>query len=264
MNIILFVNKDLEANLAYNTLRPELLKHNVRIYYSASVGKSANKPQELQEIEHYEKVFFYSNIQKDIKANSQHTKFEFFGEGFNTFPMSQCKNVNSEAFIEEVSEFQPDLFISIRFGKIFKEDIIRVPTKGILNLHSAILPDYRGIMGTLHNLKEPKKTYGCTLHYIDSGSIDTGQIIDIARADIRLDRSLLWHIIQLYPIGCQMIIDSIQKLNTMDRLPTTTQDMNEGSYFSLPTAEDFEVLRQRGIASFSKMDYEEIIGAYVS
>ena len=40
MNIILFLNKDFEANLAYNLLKEELLKHNVKIYYSESVGSS--------------------------------------------------------------------------------------------------------------------------------------------------------------------------------------------------------------------------------
>lgn len=264
MNIILFVNKDLEANLAYHLLKDELLQHNVRIYYSASVGKSSQKPQALQQIEYYEKNFFFGELQETVLAHKIPTNFEFFGDDFKTFPMIQCHKVNSPEFIEEVRSFEPDLFISIRFGKIFKDDIINVPKKGILNLHSAILPDYRGIMGTLHNLKDPKEQYGCTLHYIDSGTIDTGQIITIAKKEINKDRSLLWHIIQLYPMGCQLIIDSIQKLTSIDRLPSQSQDMNVGNYYSLPTEQDFKLLKENGIVSFKSSDYMEILSKYIS
>jgi methionyl-tRNA formyltransferase len=47
MKIVLFLNKDLQANIAYNLLKSELLKHNVRIYYSDTVGNSNNKPSDL-------------------------------------------------------------------------------------------------------------------------------------------------------------------------------------------------------------------------
>lgn len=264
MNIILFLNKDFEANLVYNLIKEELLNHNVKIYYSESVGKKNSKPEALLEIEHYEKTYFYGDLQESMQNNKIDTDFEFFNESFSSFPLLKCTNVNSPEFIAEVSAFEPDLFLSIRFGKIFKDGIIGVPKKGILNLHSAILPDYRGIMGTLHNLKEEKPQYGCTLHYIDQGTIDTGQIIDIARLNVDKKRSLLWHVIKLYPVGAQLLLQSIEQLKTTERLPSTEQDMTEGSYFSLPTEHDFEILNTCGIKSFDLKDYAELINEYIS
>lgn len=258
MNIILFVNKDLEANLAYNLIKEELLKHKVKIYYSESVGKGKIKPRDLQEIEYYEKESFYGNVARKVKESN----FEFFGNDFKSFELVKCTNVNSSAFIEEVRAFEPDLFISIRFAKIFKDEIIKLPKKGILNLHSAILPDYRGIMGTLHNLKDNKKEYGCTLHYISSSGIDTGEIITIAKADVQKEKSLFWHIVNLYPLGAKLIVDNIQKLETVDKLPFTTQNLSDGDYFSVPTEADFKQLKALGFEIFSLMDYMEILGKY--
>ena len=129
----------------------------------------------------------------------------------------------------------------------------------MLNLHSAILPDYRGIMGTLHNLKENKNKYGCTLHYISNRGIDTGEIIAIAKRDIIKEKSLLWHIVQLYPIGCQLISDSLEELKMSNRLPTIKQNMEEGNYFSVPTKSDFASLKANGIKSFNAEDYIEIL-----
>lgn len=265
MNILLFVNKDLEANLAYNLIKKELLHHNVKMYYSASVGKEVSKPKELLEVEYYEKEFFFGTLIENLKRHDINTDFEFFNEDFSSFAIAHCANVNSPTFIEQVKAFEPDLFLSIRFGKIFKDEIIAVPKKGILNLHSAILPDYRGIMGTLHNLKDKNKTqYGCTLHYIDSAGIDTGQIIAITKRDIQKERSLLWHIVQLYPMGCKLILEAIQKLVTTQRLACTIQDANSGDYFSLPTATDFKLLNENKIESFNANDYKEILSKYIS
>ena len=259
MNIILFLNKDIEANIAYNFLKEELLKHHVKIYYSESVGSKKKKPKDLVEIEYYEKDFFYNEIQKAIKIGGIETNFEFFNDEFQTFPMAKCANVNNPVFIEEVAAFEPDLFISIRFAKIFKDEIIKVPKKGILNLHSAILPDYRGIMGTLHNLKDDKKKYGCTLHYISSSGIDTGEIIAIAKADIQKEKSLLWHVINLYPLGAKLILDSIQKLKSIDKLPFQKQDMTAGNYFSVPKEADFTKLKTLGFKTFDKKEYLELV-----
>ena len=265
MNILLFVNKDFEANLAYNLIKKELQCHNVKIYYSQSVGLNKNKPKDLLEIEFYEKAFFYNQLLNILKEDRIATDFEFFTDTFDSFPLLECCDVNSTDFIQEVKQFEPDLFISIRFGKIFRDSIIDIPKKGILNLHSAILPDYRGIMGTLHNLKDSKMSvYGCTLHYIDSATIDTGSIVGIQKLNIQEERSLFWHIVRLYPVGCDMIIEAIRALSITDKLPAINQDMHTGNYFSLPSDDDFKMLNNRGILGFKLEDYRALLGEYIA
>jgi len=264
MNIILFLNKDLEANLTYNLLKEELLKHRVKIYYSESVGKQNTKPKDLLAVEYYEKEYIYKELVPAIKQAQIATSFEFFDVDFKTFEIAKCTNPNKSEFIEAVRAFEPDLFISIRFAKIFREEIIKVPKKGILNLHSAILPDYRGIFGTLHNLKDNKALYGCTLHYISSRGIDTGEIISIVRKPIDKKKSLLWHVLTLYPLGARLILESIQKLATFDRLPCLLQDNSAGSYFSVPTAAHFEQLKALGFTIFDAVDYQELLEQFIS
>jgi len=175
-----------------------------------------------------------------------------------------CSNVNSPTFIAEVSAFEPDLFISIRFGKIFKEAIIDIPKKGILNLHSAILPDYKGIFGTLHNLREDKTQYGCTLHYISNSGIDTGEIIDIAKLDTDKSRSLLWHVLQLYPQGAKMISQNIHLLKSQEKLPFKTQNKSQGTYYSVPTKAHFDELIDIGYTTFAFEDYIELLSQFIS
>ncbi|MDH5599637.1 MAG: hypothetical protein OEY34_10965, partial [Cyclobacteriaceae bacterium] len=62
MKIIIFLNRDIEANIAFNLMKSELLNHSVRIYYSDSVGKSDKKPTELQRLEYFEREFFFKEL----------------------------------------------------------------------------------------------------------------------------------------------------------------------------------------------------------
>ena len=263
MNIVLFLNKDLESNLAYNLLKEELSKHCYKIYYSEGVGDPNKKPEDLNELEYYEKQFFYEKLEPWLKEKEPNHTFDFFNKKIKNVSFEKCTSIKNSIFLKSLKAFEPDLFISIRFGKIFKGDILNIPKKGILNLHSAILPDYKGILGTLHALKDSQKEIGCTLHYISDNTIDTGEIIDVAKLQTKPSKSLLWHVVNLYPLGCKMIVDSLRKLETKDRLFCEKQNTEEGNYFSVPTVSDFEELKKMGFETFSKKDYVEILKEWV-
>jgi methionyl-tRNA formyltransferase len=125
------------------------------------------------------------------------------------------------------------------------------------------LPDYRGILGTLHNLKDGKPEYGCTLHYISSSGIDTGEIVGIIKRKVQKERSLLWHVVQLYPVGCKLILEAINKLRSIDRLSVEYQEANKGAYYSVPKETDFRDLESAGFLSFILEDYRELLLTYV-
>jgi methionyl-tRNA formyltransferase len=264
MNIALFLNKDLHANLAYNLLRESLSAHQLRIYYSEGVGDPSRKPADLQRLEHFEKKFSLGELPGILAKNQLETGFEFFVDGFAGAPMQVCHSVTDPLFLQELRQFEPDLFISVRFGKIFKGEILRLPRKGILNLHSAMLPDFKGILGTLHALRTGREELGCTLHYIPDNTIDTGEVIDIARLKVQAGRSLFWHVANLYPLGAAMIARAVEMLKTSDKLPCQIQDTQAGSYFSLPTEQDFAELKARGFEVLNATDCLEILQLWVS
>lgn len=264
MKIILFLNKDLEANIAYNLLKPELSKHQVQIYYTEKVGGSNQKSEDVNTLEYFETEFFFNEISEFISRSKIKTDFEMFNKDFKSVPFMKSGNVNGPVFIEKIKAFEPDLFISIRFGKIFRDEIISLPKYGLLNLHSGILPDFRGIMGTLHALKLGNKKIGCTLHTIPDSGIDTGDIVDLSYLEVQSDKSLLWHIVQLYPLGVKMICNALINLSEHIDFELKKQDINTGNYFSVPTEGDFEILRNLGKDVFSELDYINILEEFVT
>jgi methionyl-tRNA formyltransferase len=78
-------------------------------------------------------------------------------------------------------EFRPvgwtcDLGVSIGGSYIFSSEEVARARCGIVNLHFAPLPQYRGRYSAGHALRNGETYFGVTLHYVDEG-IDTGPII---------------------------------------------------------------------------------------
>ena len=67
-----------------------------------------------------------------------------------------------------------DIFISVLYDKILKEDFIK--QRPCYNFHPAILPKYRGVGAYSWVLINEESKTGTTLHLINEG-IDTGDII---------------------------------------------------------------------------------------
>ena len=69
-----------------------------------------------------------------------------------------------------------DLGVSAAGTHIFTATEIGRARLGIVNLHLAPLPQYRGRFSATHAILNGDRSFGVTLHYIDEG-IDTGPII---------------------------------------------------------------------------------------
>ena len=160
-------------------------------------------------------------------------------------------------------DFAPDLILTIRYGAILKPAVISIPKFGVLNLHSGRLPLYRGMLATFRALAAGDAEIACTLHYISDGTIDTGAIVNTASTRVSPGRSLLWHILALYPVGVQLITDALSNLSRGMPLPAARQSVNEGAYYSQPSLADWDIFRRRGWTSVHPSDIESIFRKYL-
>lgn len=91
-------------------------------------------------------------------------------------PIEISSNINSAEFIGNVRKYNADLFVSMSFNQIFREEIMNLPRYKTINCHAGKLPFYRGRNILNWALINDEREFGITVHYIDSG-IDTGDII---------------------------------------------------------------------------------------
>lgn len=94
----------------------------------------------------------------------------------NNIPVEMSENINSREFISRVEKYGADLFVSMSFNQIFKNEMIDLPRYKTINCHAGKLPFYRGRNILNWALINDEKEFGITVHYMDEG-IDTGDII---------------------------------------------------------------------------------------
>lgn len=152
-------------------------------------------------------------------------------------------DINSKASLDLIKSFQPDLLVSIAGNQIFKEELIGVGEKGCINLHTALLPKYRGLMPTFWALKNQESTIGVSVFFVDRG-VDSGPIICQERVVVE-DNSHRDIIRITKKIGMDLILEAINKIKEGDYRLLDNND-EEASYFSFPTRSDVKEFKRNG------------------
>ena len=86
-------------------------------------------------------------------------------------------SVNDEDFLNRLRAFQPDLAVIVSFGQILKKPLLDLPRCGCLNVHSSLLPAYRGASPIVSVLLNGESVTGVTFMQMDEG-LDTGGIYE--------------------------------------------------------------------------------------
>jgi methionyl-tRNA formyltransferase len=128
-------------------------------------------------------------------------------------PFLTHPKINSDEFLQIVSGFNADLFVSMSFNQIFSKRLLEHAPMRTINCHAGKLPFYRGRNILNWALINDEKEFGITVHYVDEG-IDTGDIIvqetfPISDAD---DYSTL--LTRAYPECAAVLFKAIKILQT--------------------------------------------------
>ena len=91
-------------------------------------------------------------------------------------PIYQPNSLKDEKTKNIIKELNPDLIVVVAYGKIIPKDIIDMPKFGIINVHSSLLPRFRGAAPINAALMAGDEKSGVTIMYVAEG-LDTGNII---------------------------------------------------------------------------------------
>ncbi len=89
----------------------------------------------------------------------------------------------TEAVRDELAALRPDLGLVMAYGHILKEDFMGVPALGMLNLHTSLLPKYRGASPIQAAITAGETETGVTLMRIVR-RLDAGPVADRERVPI--------------------------------------------------------------------------------
>jgi len=156
-------------------------------------------------------------------------------------------SINLPESLERIKNYSPDLLISIGGNEIFKRPLIDLAEHGCLNLHTAPLPKYRGLMPSFWVLKNQEKYTAVSVFYVDEG-IDSGPILVQEKIEIK-GQSQEQLINQTKKTGMNCIVRAISKIQASD-ISTIPNDDNQMTYYSFPTKDDVREFRRVGARFF--------------
>ena len=192
---------------------------------------------------------FFLHYSLKFLANklSKSKKISFVLEKNNIPEILLDQPINDKNSVAKIKSVKPDLLISILGNQIFKAPILNLAPKGCLNLHTALLPKYRGLMPTFWVLKNQEKQTGVSVFFVDEG-IDSGPIVVQETVDIgqKTQEEL---ILLTKKIGMESIskaVDLIEK----NEVVLIENDNSKMTYNSFPTKEDVKIFRENGSRFF--------------
>jgi methionyl-tRNA formyltransferase len=125
-------------------------------------------------------------------------------------PVLQPEKLRDPHFLKTLADLSPDLGVVIAF-RMLPEVVWRIPTKGTINLHAALLPDYRGAAPINHVIIQGETQTGATTFFIDQ-QIDTGNILLQYKCPLPED----WNAGDLHDhlmiAGATLVLDTIKQI----------------------------------------------------
>jgi methionyl-tRNA formyltransferase len=98
-------------------------------------------------------------------------------------PVLQPLKARDPQFIGQLRELVPDLIVVAAYGQILPQALLDVPRFGCLNVHTSILPKYRGAAPIQWAILNGDSESGVTIMKMDAG-LDTGGIVSEERTPI--------------------------------------------------------------------------------
>lgn len=143
-------------------------------------------------------------------------------------PVYQPTSVKDGTALEIIQELKPDLIVVAAYGRILPNAILEYPAKGCINVHSSLLPKFRGAAPIHWAVVSGETETGVTIMHM-AQELDAGDIIDQIRTPIDPDESVEAVHDRLAQLGGKILVDVVKQIGegTATRTP---QDSSKATY----------------------------------
>lgn len=150
-------------------------------------------------------------------------------------PVYQPLKMRDGEALAIVRELTPELIVVAAYGKILPEDILNAPKYGAINVHSSLLPRYRGAAPINWAILDDCTETGVSIMYM-AKELDAGDVIMQKTTAIGEDEDALSLTARLADLGAEALSETVTALQngTATRTP---QDESQQTYASMLSRE---------------------------
>lgn len=155
-------------------------------------------------------------------------------------------NLRDTAFLNEMKNTSPDLFVVVAF-RILPRELYSLPQYGSVNLHGSLLPKFRGAAPIQWAIINGEKETGVTTFFLED-KVDTGNVILQEKISINEDDDFGSLHDKLMILGADVIMKTVELIDKKE-VKTTKQNNSLSSSAPKITKEICEI-------DFNKSAYE--------
>ena len=135
-------------------------------------------------------------------------------------PVYQPATLKNGEALEQLKALAPDLIAVAAYGKILPQDILDLPKLGCINVHSSLLPKYRGAAPIHWAILKGEEETGVTIMHMAAG-LDTGDMILSKATPIDPDETVEQLHDRLAQMGAELLSEAVVRLadGTAPRIP---------------------------------------------
>ena len=154
-------------------------------------------------------------------------------------PVAQPEKIRADDAYADLAAIGPEAIVVVGYGQIIPQRIIDLPRHGCVNVHSSLLPKYRGAAPVNWAIARGETVTGvCTMRIVKR--LDAGAVYLCRETPIGPDETASEVSARLAPMGAELLVETLARLELGDLQPTP-QDETLSTYAPLMKREDGEI-----------------------
>ncbi len=146
----------------------------------------------------------------------------------NGIPVFQPENFRADEDVQALADLKPDVCAVVAYGRILPQRVLDIPTKGCINIHTSLLPQYRGSAPYQWAVLDGLTETGVSSMYLVR-EMDAGDIIDVSKTPIGENETAGELLDRLAVLGADLLSKTLGRMAEGDVAPTP-QDPDQVSF----------------------------------
>lgn len=140
-------------------------------------------------------------------------------------PVFQPATLRDGAALEMLRELAPELIVVAAYGKLLPDEILALPKMGCINVHSSLLPKFRGAAPINWAILAGEQETGVTIMHM-AHDLDAGDVILAARTEIGENETAPELYGRLALMGGALVVQAVEQL-AQGTAPRQPQDESQ-------------------------------------
>ena len=143
-------------------------------------------------------------------------------------PVFQPAKMRDGEALGYLRELDPELIVVAAYGKILPSEILDYPVKGCINVHSSLLPKYRGAAPINWAILNGEAVTGVTIMHM-APALDAGDIIAQVSTPIGADETAPTLTARLAELSAELLVSAVEAIGA-GTAARTPQDEADSTY----------------------------------